>query len=375
MARIVEVATARLVRELNQPFITALRSTTQVVSVAVRLTTDDGVTGYGEAPQIWRVTGESQASVEACVLGPLADALLGQELDGVTVSAVPALLARTVAGNTGARAACEVAAIDVVAQAAGQGLPAFLGSQAESVATDVTIAATATDPSAERVPAGFRTAKIKVGLDPADVERVIRIHGSADDVRIRVDANQAWDVAAAAAALERWQRAGVPLEFIEQPLPAWDLRGHAELRRRTPVPVLLDESVFSIHDLVRAVEADAADAVNIKLAKCGGVYAGLEIARLARRADLGLMVGSMMESELGVSAAAALAAVIAPEQTHDLDAAWWSIDADDPGSPYSGDAYRLNDGPGLSRAAARVGVGALQWATPRTERGRFWTTT
>ena len=80
-------------------------------------------------------------------------------------------------------------------------------------------------------------------------------------------------------------------------------------------------------------------------------------------------------SDEGVSAAAALAAVIAPEQTHDLDAAWWSIDADDPGSPYSGDAYRLNDGPGLSRAAARVGVGALQWATPRTERGRFWTTT
>lgn len=366
MARIVEVATARLARDLNQPFVTALRSTTQVVSVVIRLTCDDGTTGYGEAPQIWRVTGESQASAEACVLGPLADALLGQDLDAQSVRAVHLLLAGAVAGNTGARAACEVAAIDLVAQAAGQGFAEFLGSGAESVATDITIAATVTDPSAEQVPSGFAAAKIKVGLDPADVERVIRIHGSAGEgVRIRVDANQAWDLATATASLERWQRAGLPLEFIEQPLPAWDLRGHAELRRRTSVPVLLDESVFSVHDLDRAVDADAADAVNIKLAKCGGIFAGLEIARLARRSELGLMVGSMMESELGVSAAAALASAIAPEQTHDLDAAWWSIEATDACSPYAGDAYRLNRGPGLTGAAARVGVDALAWTARR----------
>lgn len=371
MARIVEVATARLVRELNQPFVTALRSTTQVVSVAIRLTTDDGMTGYGEAPQIWRVTGESQASAEACVLGPLADALLGFALSAESVPEVHRLLAGTVAGNTGARAACEVAAIDLVARASGQGLAAYLGSSADAVATDITIAATVTDPAAERVPAGFRAAKIKVGLDPADVQRVIRIHDAAGDgVRIRVDANQAWDLEVATAALERWERSGVSLEFVEQPLPAWDLRGHAELRRRTPVPVLLDESVFSVHDLDRAVDADAADAVNIKLAKCGGIFAGLEIARLARRSELGLMVGSMMESELGVSAAAALASAIAPEQTHDLDAAWWSIDATDPGSPYSGDAYRLDDGAGLSRASERIGADALEWTVRAHETGR-----
>jgi len=365
MTRIVEVATARLVRELNQPFVTALRSTTQVISVAVRLTTEDGATGYGEAPQIWRVTGESQASVEACVLGPLADALLGRELDAATVPELHRVLAGTVAGNTGARSACEVAALDVVAQASGEGLAAFLGSDATTVATDVTIAATVTDPSAERVPEGFRAAKIKVGLDPADVERVIRIHAAAGDgVRIRVDANQAWDLDTATASLERWRRAGVPLEFIEQPLPAWDVRGHAELRRRTSVPVLLDESVFSVHDLERALEADAADAVNIKLAKCGGVHAGLEIARLARRAELDLMVGSMMESELGVAAAAAFASAIAPGQTHDLDAAWWSIDAADPDTPYAGDAFRLDSGTGLTRASGRVGVTQLAW-TPR----------
>lgn len=362
MARVVEVATARLTRELNQPFVTALRATTQVVSVAVRLRTADGGSGHAEAPQIWRVTGESQASVEACVLGPLADALLGVDLTAETLPEVHRLLARTVAGNTGARAACEIAAIDVVAQSAGQGLAAFLGSSAATVTTDVTIAATVAEPSTERVPDGFAAAKVKVGLDPSDVERVIRLHQAAGDgVLIRVDANQAWDLDVATTSLERWAEAGVPLDFIEQPLPAWDLRGHAELRKRTCVPVLLDESVFSIHDLERALDAEAADAVNIKLAKCGGIHAGLAIARLARDAQLGVMVGSMMESELGVAAAAALASVIAPEQTHDLDAAWWSIAADDPGSPYRGDAFSLVRGPGLTGASARVGVDALEW--------------
>ena len=362
MARVVEVATARLVRELNQPFVTALRSTTQVVSIAVRLRTEDGAVGYGEAPQIWRVTGESQVGIEACVLGPLAEALLGRELDAGSVAGVHELLGGAVAGNTGARAACEVAAIDLVARTSGNGFAAFLGSAASSVSTDITIAATVTDPAAEQVPDGFRVAKIKVGLDPTDVERVIRIQAAAGDgVRIRVDANQAWNLDVATTSLERWQEAGVSLDFIEQPLPAWDLRGHAELRKRTPVPVLLDESVFSIHDLERVLDADAADAVNIKLAKCAGVYAGLEIARLARHAELGLMVGSMMESELGVAAAAAFASVIAPEQTHDLDAAWWSIDASDPGTPYAADAFRLDDGPGLTRASGRVAVAHLEW--------------
>jgi L-alanine-DL-glutamate epimerase and related enzymes of enolase superfamily len=361
MTRLVEVAVAGLTKPLHTEFVTALRRTGFVYSMAIRLTDSDGVVGFGEAPQIWRVTGESLASIEACVLGPLADALLGLELSDA--AEVAAVLDRTVAGNTGARAACEIAAHDLAARRTGQSLAASLGAHVPDVATDVTMAAATAPGAVDQAPSGFSEVKIKVGLDPDDVARVIRIHqNSVVPLAIRVDANQAWDVATASAAVESWLRAGVDLGFLEQPLPAWDLAGLAELRRRVPVPIVVDESVFSIHDLRRTIDADAADIVNIKLAKCGGLRPGLAIAELAKSAGLGLMVGSMMESELGVSAAAALAARIAPDQTHDLDAAWWSIDPHtDPGTPYRGAKFALADTAGLTSAVARIGGDLGDW--------------
>lgn len=362
MARITEIATARLVRELHTPFVTSLRRTTQVVSIVVRLRDSDGRTGYGEAPQVWRVTGESLDSIEACVHGPLAEAMLGFEPASVEPAQVFGRLQAAVVANGGARAACEIAAVDLLARAAELSLPAFLGGTAGPVRTDVTVAADGAAWSPQRLAsAGFDQVKIKVGLDPSDVQRVIAIHDSMPGVPVRLDANQAWNLDSASAAVEALLDAGVPLEFLEQPLPAWDLAGHAELRRRFGVPVVLDESVFSVHDLHRAIGAQAVDTVNIKLAKCAGLYAGIEIGHEAAAAGLGVMVGSMMESELGVSAAAALAATLAPDRVHDLDAAWWSIDLGDAGTPYADGRFRLSGSPGLAHAQQRVVPAHLEW--------------
>jgi L-alanine-DL-glutamate epimerase-like enolase superfamily enzyme len=123
---------------------------------------------------------------------------------------------------------------------------------------------------------------------------------------------------------------------------------------------MLDESVFSIVDLNRAIDADSVDMINIKLAKCGGLHSGLELAQQAQLAGLDVMVGSMLESELGVTAAAALAAKVAPDAVHDLDAAWWSIDPNSHDeTPYRENRYCLAGSPGLERAADRVG--AVEW--------------
>lgn len=365
MAQLVEVAIAPLTRPLHTEFVTALRRTAFVYSMAVRLTDSDGVVGFAEAPQIWRVTGESLASIQACVLGPLAEALLGRELGDACD--VATWLDEAVAGNTGARAACEIAAHDLAARRSGLSLAASLGSTVREVTTDVTMAAATSAAAVDVAPPGFTQVKVKVGLDPDDVARVIRIHqNSPVPLSIRVDANQAWDVPTATNAVTAWLEAGVDLGFLEQPLPAWDVDGLAELRRRVATPIVVDESVFSLHDLRRTIRAGAADIVNIKLAKCGGLRPGLAIAALARQEGLGVMVGSMMESELGVSAAAALAAVIAPDQTHDLDAAWWSIDAQtDPNTPYRGAQFQLADTVGLSTAVQRVSQDLGEWTVRR----------
>ena len=362
MARIVEVATARMARPLHTPFVTALRRTEHVFSVVVRVTAADGRVGFGEAPQIWRVTGESQSSIEACVRGPLADVLLGSDPMLEPATEVHRNLADAVVANGGARAATEIAVQDLLARAANVSLARFLGGSATAVGTDVTVAAQGApwDPAGQAA-STFDQVKIKVGLAPSDVDRVIAIHRTASRP-VRVDANQAWDLATATAAVGAWLAAGVQLDFLEQPLPAWDLAGHAELRRRVPVPIVLDESVFTIHDLRRAIDAGSGDIVNIKLAKCGGLNAGIELASLATEAGLGVMVGSMMESELGLSAAAALASTLAPDRVHDLDAAWWSIDpVGDAGTPYRASTFAIDDSPGLSHAVARVGAAGLTW--------------
>lgn len=361
MARVVEVAVARLVTPLHTPWVTALRRATALSSAIVRLTDDEGQTGFGEAPQVWRVTGESLAGIESCVLDPLADVLLGWELDQ-PLPLLGGALEDAVVGNSGAKAASEMAVTDLVARRSGQPFHRLLGATTSSVATDVTVAADApADATVGRTADGFRHLKIKVGVDPDDVVRVRRIHDAAAvPVRIRVDANQGWDVDTAIAAVSAWLDAGVDIEFLEQPLPRWDLRGHALLRQVVPVPLMLDESVFSMVDLDRALDAGSADMVNLKLAKCGGLHAGLELARHAQEAGLVVMVSSMLESGLGVSAAAALAAVVAPEAVHDVDAALWSIDTSSgEETPYDGNRYRLAESPGLERAARRLG--SLHW--------------
>ena len=265
-----------------------------------------------------------------------------------SVLTLASVLDDAVVGNAGAKAACEVAMVDLVARRSG--LPVFrmLGGETSSVATDMTIAADAAPGATPALVAeGFRHLKVKVGVDQDDVARVREIsEGAGEPVRIRIDANQGWDIGTAISSITAWLDAGVDIEFLEQPLPRWDLAGHARLRAELPVPIMLDESVFSAVDLHRAVDAGAADILNIKLAKCGGLATGLQLARLATGAGLDVMVGSMMESRLGVSAAAALAIAVAPAVVHDLDAAWWSIP---PGqeSPYDGNRFTLDDAPGL----------------------------
>jgi L-alanine-DL-glutamate epimerase-like enolase superfamily enzyme len=349
---ITEVRCHRLTAGLHTPFVTALRRTSVLETMVVELVDDSGRRGFGEAPQVWRVTGESLAGAEACIRGPLADAVLGRSADDLVDLA--RAVADAVVGNHGAKSAVDVALHDLAARRAGVSLPRFLGGTRHRVDTDVTVSAGEPDQLAAdakaRVVEGFEVLKLKVGTDHvADVERVKTVRAAVGDgVRIRVDANQGWTPREAITVIRAWEDAGVGLEFVEQPVASGDLDGLAQVSRAVDTPVMADESVFGLRDLTRVIRDRAADLVNIKLAKCGGLSAARVMTELARAHGVGTIVGSMMEGPIGVGAAASLVAAYGSTRVSDLDAAWWAETSPVVGGlVYDGGSVVLPDGPGL----------------------------
>jgi L-Ala-D/L-Glu epimerase len=355
MSRIERVTTTRLTTPLHTPFVTALRRTTTTDTVVVRVTDSDGVVGWGEAPQVWQVTGESLAGAEACVAGPLTQAVTGRDPDDLqeTCRAVE----RAVAANAGAKAAVDVALHDLVARRRGVSLPVLLGATGLRVPTDVTLAAgepaALAESAAARAADRFAVLKLKVGTDAAtDVERVRAVRSAVDgvdtDVRIRLDANQGWTAREAVRVITALEDAELDVELVEQPLPAADLDGMAWVTARVATPVMADESVYGVRDLVEVIRRRSADLVNVKLAKCGGLSTARTLLEVARAHGVGTVVGSMMETHIGVGAAASLVAAYPTSGVPDLDAAWWAATSPVVGGlRYDGAEVVLPDAPGL----------------------------
>ena len=377
MARIRAVRSSVLSIPLHTPFVTALRRTSTIDTLIVCLDLADGTTGLGEAPQVWAVTGDSVASATACVEQVLAPVLVGADSDDW--DALAAGVARACARNFGAKAAVETALLDAVARAAGMplahlfadvaGVPRSvsrgvglggegLGDGAVGVfevATDVTISAGSPEAlrsaAQARVAEGFTRLKLKVGTDAAtDVARVRAVREAAGpDIGVRLDANQGWSREDAVAVIRALAEAELGVEIVEQPVAGDDVEGLAWVRERVDLPIMADETVYGATDLERVIRLEAADAVNVKLAKCGGPLTGLRLLARAREAGLGTMVGSMMESHVGVATAASMVAAVGTSAVSDLDAAWWATH-----SPYAGGPTY---GPGVIQLPDALGLG------------------
>ncbi len=349
---VTDVRCRRLTVALHSPFVTALRTTSTIESLVVEVVDSEGIHGYGEAPQVWRVTGESLAGAEACVMGPLRDAISGRSVDDL--ADLLRTLDTAVVANHGAKAAIDVALHDLTARRLGVSLPRLLGTSRHDVPTDVTVSAGGQDQltaaAAERVKEGFTVLKLKVGTDAesdgANVRAVRDTVGP--DVRIRVDANQGWTAREAVRIIRGWEDAGLDIEFVEQPVPAQSLDALASVTQHVDTPVMADESVFGLRDLSAVIERGAADLVNVKLAKCGGLSNARTMLSFAAAHGVGTIVGSMMEGPIGVGAAASLVAANPTTAVSDLDAAWWlSASPAFGGLVYGAGTVTLPDAPGL----------------------------
>ena len=171
----------------------------------------------------------------------------------------------------------------------------------------------------------FDVLKIKFGAEPVTVllEKMRVIRDLAPEAKLRVDPNQSWSAELATQFLSAIAKEGIALDYLEQPSLRSDFLAFVEIRSRSDIKLMADESCFTEGDLIELIKLGAIDLVNLKMLKNGGMSEVLYLARIARDAGITVSIGSMMESEVGVRGAVHLAAQIAPDEIHDLDAAWW----------------------------------------------------
>ena len=274
------------------------QDTAEVVEVELRAR---GASGFGEAAPIERYD-ESAASALAFLEES------GTELgdDPFALEQIGARL-RERPGEQAAKAALDAALHDLCGKLLGIPVFRLLGLPPTGPPTSWTLGLGDPDETArkaERARGRFRRLKLKLGgRDGLDVERVRAVRG-VSDVPIQVDVNEYWSLEEALEALPQLAELGV--EYCEQPLAAGD-PGGSELRRRSPLPIYVDEDCHSLADVAPC--AERAHGITIKLAKSGGIREGVRMAHAARALGLGVMLGCMVESGLGIAAGAHMASL------------------------------------------------------------------
>ena len=324
----------------RHPFIIARGGRSEFQTVRVTLTDADGVEGWGEAaPQ--RYYGETVETVLAS-LDVYATAM---PEDPFMIDAAERRWEAALRGNASARAALSSALHDLCGRKLGIPVYRMWGlDPADAPLSTFTIGID----TAERIRAKIAEAseypvlKIKLGTD-RDIE-ILETIRDATSQELRVDANAGWTVRQAIRMLPVLEEFGVTV--LEQPLPATDIAGLAEIRRHARVPLIADESCRTLADIPPLV--GAVDGINIKLAKCASLREALRMIAAARAHHMTVMVGCMIESSIGITAAAHVTPLV---DIVDLDGA--ALLAEDPyaGATIAGGQVRLPDGPGLGVTA------------------------
>jgi L-Ala-D/L-Glu epimerase len=314
----------KLAREIitvhtTHPFVIARGGSSEFRVVWVRVIDDDGAEGWGEAAPS-RFYGETAETVMAALdrLAPILDTW-----DPWSLEAIEPEMNKALRNNGSAKTAISAALHDLAAKRLGVPLYRMWGlDPSKSPLSSYTIGIADADTLRRRVEeaADYPVLKVKLGSD-RDAEIIRTVRSAAPNKILRVDANAAWTAKHALRMVELLMDYDV--EFVEQPLPPQDLEGLRFVRERSPLPILADESCIVASDVTRLV--GVVDGINLKLSKCGGLREAHRIIATARAHGLLVMAGCMVETSLGISAAAHLAPLL---DYADLDGA--ALLADDP---------------------------------------------
>lgn len=338
---------------LKTPFKTALRTVKSIEDIVIMVNTDTGNVGYGEAPATAVITGDTHGSIIDAIRHYIAPRLMGQDV--ADLNHLTQLIQGAMEKNSSAKAAVEIAIYDLWGQLYGAPLYKLLGGGDPAITTDITISVDYIDKmvadSIDAVDRGFESLKIKVGKDiGVDIERVRAIYAAVENrALLRLDANQGWTAKEAVFALNTLEDAGVRLELVEQPVKARDLAGMRYVTERVHTPIMADESVFGPMEVIELIRMRAADIINIKLMKTGGISNAIRIADIAGMFGVECMIGCMLETSISVAAAVHVAVAHANVITKvDLDGpSLCQYNPVDGGVIFNESEISVTDAPGL----------------------------
>jgi L-Ala-D/L-Glu epimerase len=323
----------------THPFVIARGGASEHRLIRVRISDGDGYEGWGEAAPN-RFYGETVDTAVAALtrLAPIVEAF-----DPWALEDIESEMNRALRFNGSVKSAISAALHDLAGKRLGVPLYRLWGlDPAKAPLSSFTIAIAATDEELrQRVLQAepYPVLKVKLGTDHD--EQIIRtVRATAPAKILRVDANAAWTAKGALAMLDVLADCGV--EYVEQPLPPHDLDGLRFVRDRSPLPVIADESCVVATDIPRL--AGVADGINIKLSKCGGLREALKMIATARAHGMLVMAGCMIETSLGITAAAHFAPLL---DYADFDGA--ALLADDPyvGATITAGKISIPSAPGL----------------------------
>lgn len=306
---------------LTESYTIAYETVSSCTNVFLKITADNGLTGYGCAAPDFYITGEDEHSVTRIFRDIIEPYLINQDpfhyyrvLEGLKIQMTP---------QPSALAMTDMALYDLVAKKAGVPLYKYFGGYRDSIPTSITIGILPVRETVEKslnfVKRGFRVLKIKGGVSvEQDIERMVKVREAVGrDIALRFDANQGYNVEDSVRFIE--QTRAVVIELFEQPTDKKNDELLGKVSAKVPVPVMADESLMTLKDVFRLAKNDFTDMINIKLMKVGGINEALQINSVAKAAGFEAMVGCMDESELAISAGLHLALSRPNIQYADLD--------------------------------------------------------
>lgn len=350
--KITDIKLGRISVPLRTPFKTALRTVESVEDIIVRIETDTGNVGYGEVPPTGVITGDTAGAIIGAIEDHIKKSLIDMDIENI--EDIMLKLDKSIVGNTSAKAGIDIAIYDLYGQLYKAPVYKLLGGYRKEITTDITISVN--DPeemasdSIDAINRGYKTLKIKVGKDAKkDIERMKAIRDAVGyNVDLRIDANQGWSPKEAIYTLRKMEDEGLDIELVEQPVLGRDFEGLKMVTDNVNIPVMADESVFLPKDAIKIMEMRAADYINIKLMKTGGIHNALKICNIAEVYGVECMIGCMLEAKVSVNAAVHLAAAKKIITKIDLDGPiLCSEDPIDGGAIFEESKITLNNEPGF----------------------------